>query len=412
MAQAQLLAAYRRITEAEGFDLGKHKALARAEALASADAAANAEGAASDDRPALLKRAIGAGATNPPGWSRIHGEDHWKSVAVLARWLGADPDFAITFAVLHDLMRDSDDLDPDHGRRAAELFLGFVREGLSGWPASADRTHRMAAALAGHADGEGSRRPDMARCWSADRLTLPRVGIEPSNALLSTPKARTSEAKLIGRVLASSDRLPVWPQIESTEDADELCDAALDVADWWRLYHGTGQKERTIRREGLRGTTLRRKVRLALRGAHHHQWGAVTELQRLGDTQRADDELDIRRVSVTHRWAVARGYATVAADFIGGTPIVVELLLPARRLSLGAENGEFIFPADITAEHIVAVHAAEPLRAPSWTEDLALGGTADDRSTLGLSFGWPDIPWPSHLPRDDAIKARRMLRGE
>jgi uncharacterized protein len=45
-------------------------------------------------------------------------------------------------------------------------------------------------ALTEHADGYKSEDPTIGVCWDADRLDLPRVGIQPNRELLSTTAAR------------------------------------------------------------------------------------------------------------------------------------------------------------------------------------------------------------------------------
>lgn len=83
-------------------------------------------------------------------------------------------------------MRVNDGHDPGHGRRgsalARELAGALLLE-----PAQLDR---LTAACDGHTDGLVSDDPTVGACWDADRLDLPRVGIQPEARLLSTAAAR------------------------------------------------------------------------------------------------------------------------------------------------------------------------------------------------------------------------------
>ena len=97
----------------------------------------------------LLELALASGrVTNPPGRSSLHGEDHWKSVALLGLELArhtrrSDLRFIYSFAVLHDLCRENDGDDLQHGLRAAHLFDGLVADGYE-CPWAADLSYAIA----------------------------------------------------------------------------------------------------------------------------------------------------------------------------------------------------------------------------------------------------------------------------
>ena len=176
-----------------------------------------------DTVPDALRRALDLGVSNPPPASAVHGEAHWKAVALLAILLGADARFAVVFACLHDLMRESDADDPDHGRRAAGLFGRLVRDGLDGFPPATRRTRHMTQALRDHSEGRRSTVLDVGACWDGDRLDLIRLGIVPDLSTLSTPLAKDttgSEGRtlralvyLIAQWREDGGTLPLWRDI-------------------------------------------------------------------------------------------------------------------------------------------------------------------------------------------------------
>ncbi len=124
--------------------------------------------------------------------SFLHGPRHWRQVArngalLCERTTGADPHVVALFAALHDSCRDNDGRDPYHGpaaARTARHLRGVVFE------ADDEQMETLAYALRFHADGEVSDDPTIGVCWDADRLDLPRCGIEPDPAYLSTEAAK------------------------------------------------------------------------------------------------------------------------------------------------------------------------------------------------------------------------------
>ena len=126
------------------------------------------------------------------GSHSVHGADHWKRVELLGVAIGskegADLLVVQAFAWIHDVARESDGPDPDHGLRSAEIVLNeefpfsLLRE---------DRRQTLAKACAGHSKGMLSKDPTIATCWDADRLGLIRCGISVRVDRLSTRTART-----------------------------------------------------------------------------------------------------------------------------------------------------------------------------------------------------------------------------
>ena len=127
--------------------------------------------------------------------SSLHGLAHWErvcenGVALAGATDGADPEVVGLFALFHDSMRVNDGRDPDHGRRGSAL----ARELAGLLPLEQWQLEQLTTACDGHTDGFVSDDPTVGACWDADRLDLPRVGIQPTARLLSTVAARARAA--------------------------------------------------------------------------------------------------------------------------------------------------------------------------------------------------------------------------
>lgn len=126
------------------------------------------------------------------GEDSLHGPDHWRRVEQHGlRLAQATPDADVVvvrlFSVFHDAERVNESSDPDHGRRAAQL----VKRRCGEWfVLSEDQLRVLRTACKYHADGETTHDPTIGCCWDADRLDLPRVGIEPHRDLMSTPTGK------------------------------------------------------------------------------------------------------------------------------------------------------------------------------------------------------------------------------
>ncbi len=125
-------------------------------------------------------------------WEGIHGVRHWQRVCenglLLAEQTGADPVVVELFAFIHDLEREADQNDPDHGVRGARLVPALVEEFFP-------EITRAQQTLLIHACRDHSRGLLVAdttiqTCWDADRLDLGRTGEKPWLGLLGTEAAR------------------------------------------------------------------------------------------------------------------------------------------------------------------------------------------------------------------------------
>ena len=121
------------------------------------------------------------------GADSIHGIDHWDRVARNGESLnipGADMEVVLCFAYLHDVERDSDGYDEEHGPKAAELIdqirdsvLSFLNDKQIGMLKDACTFHTTC-----HKTGN----PTIDTCFDSDRLDLGRVGIIPDPAKMAT----------------------------------------------------------------------------------------------------------------------------------------------------------------------------------------------------------------------------------
>jgi uncharacterized protein len=121
----------------------------------------------------------------------IHGETHWARVREsglrLAEQTGADLEIVELFAYLHDVKRESDGWDLEHGCRSA----GFVRRLQGSLLALSDKKLELLVyACARHSSGLTEADVTVQTCWDADRLDLGRIGIEPDPQHLCTDAAK------------------------------------------------------------------------------------------------------------------------------------------------------------------------------------------------------------------------------
>lgn len=123
-----------------------------------------------------------------------HGLSHWLRVIRyslrLARGTSVDKNLLILFGLLHDSQRLDEYDDHFHGPRASQS-LTSLREG--GYLTLSDKDFlRLSRACEWHTVGFGSEPPDifLRIVWDADKLDLPRLGVEVLPELLWTDKAK------------------------------------------------------------------------------------------------------------------------------------------------------------------------------------------------------------------------------
>lgn len=133
-------------------------------------------------------------AQAPLAQSELHGVTHWNQVRangfkLIDAGAVADRKVVELFALLHDCQRIDEWADPDHGQRAADYMIVLWQQGrldITEW-----QMGELHYAIRYHT---GERRAGIFRtagvCWDADRLDLPRVGVDVDPAYLSTKQAR------------------------------------------------------------------------------------------------------------------------------------------------------------------------------------------------------------------------------
>ncbi len=125
-------------------------------------------------------------------WNGLHGFQHWKRVCdnglYLARQNGANQTVVALFAFTHDMDRESDHGDHEHGPRAAKR----IETELQGrfFQLSAEEFSQLTQAVDQHTKGFTQADITVQTCWDADRLDLGRAGIKPSPRHLCTPQAK------------------------------------------------------------------------------------------------------------------------------------------------------------------------------------------------------------------------------
>ena len=124
-------------------------------------------------------------------WEGIHGAPHWSRVRnnglILAEHTGANTRVIEYFAFIHDLGRENDGFDPEHGNRAAIIAEQIAGDLIDVTP---QELELLTTACKGHSDGHMLADVTVMTCWNADRLDLGRVGIKPNPDRLCNPYAR------------------------------------------------------------------------------------------------------------------------------------------------------------------------------------------------------------------------------
>jgi len=132
----------------------------------------------------------------------VHGPDHWGRVTenalAIAKAEGSDQRIAMLFGLLHDCQRRSDYEDKGHGRRAAEYAktIRYMMPKLTN-----KQFAKLLHALKWHDDQIHTKDRDIAACWDADRLDLPRVGILPEPEYLNTDTGKEMAREVRRQIL-------------------------------------------------------------------------------------------------------------------------------------------------------------------------------------------------------------------
>jgi uncharacterized protein len=126
-------------------------------------------------------------------WEGIHGAPHWARVRynglTLAALTGANARVVEYFAFIHDMGRENDNHDPEHGCRAALIAQKIAGDLID---VTESELLLLSEACSGHSDGHLVSDVTVMTCWDADRLDLGRVGIKPDPNRLCNTLARSS----------------------------------------------------------------------------------------------------------------------------------------------------------------------------------------------------------------------------
>jgi uncharacterized protein len=126
-------------------------------------------------------------------WNGIHGAPHCSRVRyhglLLAEHTGANTRVVEYFAFIHDLGRQNEHYDPEHGNGAmiAENIAGDLID------VSALELQLLMDACCGHSDGHIIADVTVMTCWDADRLDLGKVEIQPDPGRLCNEAVRQPE---------------------------------------------------------------------------------------------------------------------------------------------------------------------------------------------------------------------------
>lgn len=128
----------------------------------------------------------------------IHGIDHWTRVLInglrISEFNNANKKVLIVFAFFHDIRREHEAGDPEHGIRAAKYLQSFKYK----INISKSELDKAMIACEGHTHIMHHDDIDVASCWDADRLDLYRVGVKPDpdrlNSNYSKDSSNISEA--------------------------------------------------------------------------------------------------------------------------------------------------------------------------------------------------------------------------
>lgn len=142
------------------------------------------------DYDSILEYALD-NASNPD--SMFHGKKHWLTVRdngleLARKTAGADIIVVNLFGLLHDFKRETDSKDDAHGMRAATSLFKIRTTLLS--ELTDLQFNTLQEAIAYHNKPSTSDNPTVGCCWDADRLDLPRVGINTNAKYLSTEQAK------------------------------------------------------------------------------------------------------------------------------------------------------------------------------------------------------------------------------
>lgn len=123
--------------------------------------------------------------------SDTHAVFHWDRVYKNGLRLldnGVDEKVVSAFAYTHDVWRDTDGCDLEHGPRAAK-GLSLIRDTMLAF-LSDEEYHLLCEACRLHTTTCGTDNPTLNACFDADRLDLIRIGVRPDPNRMCSPRGK------------------------------------------------------------------------------------------------------------------------------------------------------------------------------------------------------------------------------
>lgn len=124
-------------------------------------------------------------------WHSAHGFNHWVRVRenglFLAEGTNADVKVIEYFAFLHDIKRENEGYDPQHGERAA-IYAKAINNAIL--KLDSTQLALLTEACFYHNKGVTEGPLTVRICYDSDRLDLARVGIIPNPKYLCTKMAK------------------------------------------------------------------------------------------------------------------------------------------------------------------------------------------------------------------------------
>jgi uncharacterized protein len=124
----------------------------------------------------------------------MHGIEHWLRVLINGRLIavqsGADIEVVEHFSLLHDVQRQDEYRDTQHGNRAADFAASLIGDWVH---LNSTQMYQLTEACRYHSMGRLSKDVTIQTCWDADRLDLGRVGERPNPTYLGNKAARDLE---------------------------------------------------------------------------------------------------------------------------------------------------------------------------------------------------------------------------
>lgn len=133
-----------------------------------------------------------------------HGISHWKRVEEIGQYLAqhtkADSKIIYLFSYLHDLKRENEDYDSEHGLRASSFVKELYNKDIL--YISKEQLIQLTFACEHHNNSKiKSDDITIQTCWDADRLDLWRVGVMPDPYFLNTAIAKQEKTIEFSRKL-------------------------------------------------------------------------------------------------------------------------------------------------------------------------------------------------------------------